>query len=240
MENDHDWNDETIKEIHSDRKNEKQAEDFIQIDDDVESSENEDCEVSHKSTVNHDKNDQTMKDISIRRNTSIGSKSKRQQNWDSQIYEENHTTFNNRYKDYNCKSCSKLFTSTSYLKKHIHTIHKGHKDYKCKFCGKLFSQPSTLKRHINDVHNGQKDHKCESCGKSFSQAGSLKTHIHKLHGIESYNGSLYHIKKIHAVKSPNRKFFIFAIIVFFSNSSAKKDTTFISSFQAFLCKLLGI
>ena len=102
----YDLNDKTIKEISSDRKNEKQGKKFIQIEDDVELCENKDCEVSHKSTVDHDKNDQTMMDIFITRENEEHEnfdspiiKNNKQQNLDSQINEERifestHTTLN--------------------------------------------------------------------------------------------------------------------------------------------------
>ena len=135
LEGDHDLNIETITEISSCGQNEKQGKYFIQTEDDVELSENEDREVSLKSTNDHDRNDQTMIDISfareneehdnsdsqnIKNNASIARKNKRQQNLDSQInkerkFESTVTTFNNGYKDYKCESCTKLFTSIQYL-----------------------------------------------------------------------------------------------------------------------------
>ena len=41
----------------------------------------------------------------------------------------------------------------------------------CNICTKTFSKSGHLKRHIYTVHEGHKDYKCESCGKSFSEAG---------------------------------------------------------------------
>ena len=52
-------------------------------------------------------------------------------------------------KDYQCDYCSKSFSGSQYLKKHIHTIHDGHKDFKCKSCGKLFSQAGNWETHVN-------------------------------------------------------------------------------------------
>ena len=60
-------------------------------------------------------------------------------------------------------------------------IQTGYDDHKCESCGKSLSSTSNLKKHIHTVHEGHKDHKCESCGKSFSQAGNLKIHIRKVH-----------------------------------------------------------
>ena len=60
LEGDHDLNIETITEISSCGQNEIQGKYFIQTEDDVELSENEDREVSLKSTNDHDRNDQTM------------------------------------------------------------------------------------------------------------------------------------------------------------------------------------
>ena len=81
----------------------------------------------------------------------------------------------------NCLACNKSFSSTSILKKHIHTIHEGLKDYKCEYCGETFNHRTALSKHRHIFHENQKDYKCESCGKSFFQAHRLKTHIYTIH-----------------------------------------------------------
>ena len=43
----------------------------------------------------------------------------------------NHTMIFHGAKDFKCESCEKSFTSSGYLKKHIHTVHEEHKDSKC-------------------------------------------------------------------------------------------------------------
>ena len=106
MEFNHDLNDETIKEIHSDRKNEKQENNFIKLDDDVQESENEDCEESDESTIDHDTNNQTKKDISIAR------ENEEYENFESSII-SNKISIGSKskgHKDCNCKSCGKSFS----------------------------------------------------------------------------------------------------------------------------------
>ena len=88
---------------------------------------------------------------------------------------------NHEDQDNICKSCGKLFSSKTNLKKHMHTIHEGHKDYKCDFCNKLFNQEPNLKKHVYAVHVGHKPFKCE-CGKLFSQKVNMNRHKNKVHG----------------------------------------------------------
>ena len=106
MEFNHDLNDETIKEIHSDRKNEKQENNFIKLDDDVQESENEDCEESDESTIDHDTNYQTKKDISIAR------ENEEYENFESSIISNKISIASKSkgHKDCNCKSCGKSFS----------------------------------------------------------------------------------------------------------------------------------
>ena len=85
------------------------------------------------------------------------------------------------HKDHKHKFCSKSFSESGNLKKHIYRIHEGHKYYKCRSCGKSFSEEGCLKKHIYRIHEGHKDYKCELCGKSFSKAKILKKHIRTVH-----------------------------------------------------------
>ena len=90
-----------------------------------------------------------------------------------------------------CESCGKSFSSESYLRQHIYTVHEGHKDYHCDSCGKSFGLSSTLRSHIKAIHEGPKDYKCESCDESFSRALSLKKHIRTIHDEDVNSKLLY-------------------------------------------------
>ena len=79
-------------------------------------------------------------------------------------------------------SCGKSFTTASYLKKHIYSIHEGHKDYKFK------SEDGLI--HHSKIHNEKniknKAYKCNyestyKCMKSFDTKHQLKTHKTTVH-----------------------------------------------------------
>merc|ERR1712224_976141 len=77
-------------------------------------------------------------------------------------------------KQWNCKFCTKCFTSKSKLKTHI-KYHNRKKSNKCEICSKCFTTVGNLKMH-NRVHSGEKPYTCEVCSKSFSQSSHLKNH----------------------------------------------------------------
>ena len=78
-----------------------------------------------------------------------------------------------KYKNYQCESCSESFSQAAYLEKHIYTIHESHRDHKCEYCGKSFSQSQNVKKHkaicenpplksqVEGVHERERDHKCK-------------------------------------------------------------------------------
>ena len=113
-----------------------------------------------------------------------------------------------------CESCGKSFSSESYLRQHIYTVHEGHKDFNCESCGKSFGHLSTLKNHIQRIHEASKDFKCESCDKSFFWAESLTKHIHTIHEgkvCESCGKSFglksslkFHIDRVHLKLKPHK------------------------------------
>ena len=54
-------------------------------------------------------------------------------------------------------------------------MHKGEKPYECKTCKKVFSSSSNLTVH-NRVHTGEKPYSCDVCQKSYTQISSLSKH----------------------------------------------------------------
>uniref|UniRef100_A0A182NN36 C2H2-type domain-containing protein n=1 Tax=Anopheles dirus TaxID=7168 RepID=A0A182NN36_9DIPT len=79
-----------------------------------------------------------------------------------------------KYKTYNCKICSRQFTSSSNLAKHV-TTHTGEKKYVCEFCDKRFSQGGQLTVHRR-IHTGDRPFACDMCGDRFLDGSSFKRH----------------------------------------------------------------
>uniref|UniRef100_A0A182QB34 C2H2-type domain-containing protein n=1 Tax=Anopheles farauti TaxID=69004 RepID=A0A182QB34_9DIPT len=79
-----------------------------------------------------------------------------------------------KYKTYNCKICSRQFTSSSNLAKHV-TTHTGEKKYVCEFCNKRFSQGGQLTVHRR-IHTGDRPFACDMCGDRFLDGSSFKRH----------------------------------------------------------------
>lgn len=96
-----------------------------------------------------------------------------------------HVRVHTSEKPYQCNKCNKSFTHSSTLKDHMN-IHTKSKPYACPHpgCGKSFTNGSNLNRHIR-IHTGEKPYKCEICRKSFSQSSNLKVHakIHARDGL---------------------------------------------------------
>ncbi|KAM7535573.1 hypothetical protein Aperf_G00000097812 [Anoplocephala perfoliata] len=53
--------------------------------------------------------------------------------------------------------------------------------FPCNICGGTFTTLSYLKSHIATVHYKQKRHVCVHCGKAYTQGHSLKKHMMKKH-----------------------------------------------------------
>lgn len=78
-----------------------------------------------------------------------------------------------------CPTCSKWFTSTGNLQRHISLRHSK-KRYVCDVCTKAFGEQSALDRHVRDVH-AQRTFACTKCGASFAKRCLLYKH-RRLHG----------------------------------------------------------
>ena len=49
----------------------------------------------------------------------------------------------------------------------------------CEICKKSFTTKSYLKLHVQTVHDEVKEHKCETCSHTFGQKGGLQFHVNK-------------------------------------------------------------
>ena len=107
-------------------------------------------------------------------------------------------------KNHKCDICSKSFSVSDHLVRHIKTDHEGHKKHKSRDCNnKLFSQADHLEDQTN-IHEGQietkidaiieenhqviKSYKCKFCNQIFEEYVQLKIHIRDIHLKPDENG----------------------------------------------------
>ncbi|RZC32652.1 zf-H2C2 2 domain containing protein [Asbolus verrucosus] len=127
-------------------------------------------------------------------------------------------------KSRSCDQCGKSYSSESALKKHKSVCKKNTRDEPetesktfniCDVCGTSFSNKYLLKRHIRNVHATEKKFKCELCDSKFASPVYLNAHKRYHTGerkhICSFCGKgyitasdLYHHEKIHANKRAYR------------------------------------
>ncbi|XP_041671022.1 zinc finger protein 182-like [Cheilinus undulatus] len=87
-------------------------------------------------------------------------------------------------KPYKCPCCSKCFSLTKTLIRHL-KIHTQDKAYQCQFCGRKFCQKSDLVNHTR-IHTGERPYQCPECHKSFVQKGNLGVHMRTHAGEKPY------------------------------------------------------
>jgi len=80
-------------------------------------------------------------------------------------------------KKFQCKFCSKSFSSAASLYNHEKLHNKAHK---CDICNKVYPFASNLNNHKKEVHENSGSFGCEVCDKKFNSKGNLKKH-QKIH-----------------------------------------------------------
>ena len=55
---------------------------------------------------------------------------------------------------FKCTICEVPFASSSFIKRHLKTVHVGKKLFKCTICEVAFTSSRCLKRHLKTVHEG--------------------------------------------------------------------------------------
>ena len=86
-----------------------------------------------------------------------------------------HKTVHGEFKRYPCENCSRVFTDSAVLQKHIRTQHVGARAHACPECGKTFATSSGLKQHTH-IHSSVKPFQCEVCFKAYTQFSNLCRH----------------------------------------------------------------
>ncbi|XP_046851689.1 mucin-17-like [Xenia sp. Carnegie-2017] len=78
---------------------------------------------------------------------------------------------------YTCGKCGKIFTSLSYLARHIKRVcpDMTQRKWKCNHCEKAFRHPFGLQQHVF-THTGERPHKCTQCPKAFYSSNDLRRH----------------------------------------------------------------
>lgn len=77
-------------------------------------------------------------------------------------------------------NCSKSYTNSTHLKRHIQTAHEFKEDdFKCPVegCNQSFSTDSNMKRHLKRCHDEVRTYDCPECGEQFRRKMKLKIHL---------------------------------------------------------------
>ena len=102
-----------------------------------------------------------------------------------------HNMHKSKIKDYKCEQCGKGFSSWSYFKYHVNSVHPnfqgvlsksvGLKRNTCKQCGRSFPEKSALKGH--QERNITACNVCKLCSMTFCRKGDLIKHKKNVHDL---------------------------------------------------------
>ena len=101
----------------------------------------------------------------------------------SQIFRHNYQSRG----DFKCYQCSKFFSSSLNLNRHIDCVHY-YETFVCKKCGESFNRKDNLRRHKKKHKKINKKLPCNICGKEFTTADILNRHK-KVHTREASEAS---------------------------------------------------
>ena len=89
---------------------------------------------------------------------------------------------NESEKEFNCKKCSKRFSSVHGLQSHFKINHEKRLAKKCAQCNIMFDNPTLQRAHYKEVHPRKiMENKCTSCDKCFSNPKTLIKHKEAVH-----------------------------------------------------------
>ena len=84
-------------------------------------------------------------------------------------------------KQFDCKVCTKSFTSESKLRYHNKWVHHAKQMLKCELCEKQFLNMLQLKTH---KRNHIRNHICDTCGSGWNNIASLNKHHLRVHASD--------------------------------------------------------
>lgn len=92
-------------------------------------------------------------------------------------------------KEIDCQYCSKPFSTTISLIKHINKSHKNHKNYKCYNCARAFHTKMLLEIHKPSHDAEELKFICDLCGSRFRTRYQIKEHMEITHTDKRCNYS---------------------------------------------------
>uniref|UniRef100_A0A4Y0BNN2 Protein krueppel n=1 Tax=Anopheles funestus TaxID=62324 RepID=A0A4Y0BNN2_ANOFN len=125
-----------------------------------------------------------------------------------------HTTSHTDEFNYACPHCPIKMKHSSYLVRHIQTVHFKTVVKSCVTCNIGFTHYTTYRSHMYTEHGIGKLHECLVCARRFPEACRLRKHIKRFHNTEKYDcevcGSIFkmrehlqrHQKRVHTSGQP--------------------------------------
>jgi len=91
---------------------------------------------------------------------------------------DNHCDRPGELRNYSCKICSKRFSRSDMLNRHLR-LHSGIRPYRCTMCNTHFSRSDHLSTHLR-THTGEKPYTCPECSYAACRRDMITRHL-KVH-----------------------------------------------------------